>query len=184
MNGLNEKNAIWLWNKEWRPLFTSLLMLMSQAYHYSTLFYYTAFFTLSLAKRRIEVNKSEGMMNPYFITVARCRIKLTCCRQGQKLGVNGGRVGAYSCLPPSLHNWFPFVVWRRDVERRGSMHAFYDSFGFDGFIITYEAKHFLLYEVFAVKRRSRWTEIVMSAFICFIYTSKYLYLYFVVQIYT
>ena len=105
--GWMKKNAIWLRNEEWRPLFTSLLMLMSQAYHYSTLFYYTAFFTLSLAKRRIEVNKSEGMMNPYFITVTRCCIKMTCCRQGQKLGVNGERVGAYFWLPPSLHNWVP-----------------------------------------------------------------------------
>ena len=39
MNGFYEKNAIWLWTKEWRILFTSLLMLMSQAYNYSTLFY-------------------------------------------------------------------------------------------------------------------------------------------------
>ena len=32
---------------------------------------------------------------------------MTCCRQGQKLGVNGERVGAYFWLPPSLHNWVP-----------------------------------------------------------------------------
>ena len=54
-----------------------------------------------------------------------------------------------------------FFVGRRRAKGVKAI-AFYDSFRFDGYFIKYEAKKFLLYEVFALKRRSCSTKMIAT----------------------